>query len=93
MNSDSKQLVIVEWRDIMQTSGWEPQEEVDCPVIRSVGWLIPQEDPKTIKICNTLTPEAFSKNREEQAYGRTAYTKGYVTRLGSLTSEVTDTLH
>ena len=76
MNSDSKQLVIVEWRDIIQTSGWEPQEEVDCPVIRSVGWLIPQEDPKTIKICNTLTPEDFNKSKEDKESGITAYPKG-----------------
>ena len=99
MDSDSKQLVIVEWRDIMQTSGWEPQEEVDCPVIRSVGWLIPQEDPKTIKICNTLTPEDdlgthlpapedFDKNKEEKENGITAFPKGCVTRLEFLSCEV-----
>jgi len=88
MNSDSKQLVIVEWRDIMQTSGWEPQEEVDCPVIRSVGWLIPQEDPKTIKICNTLTPEDFNKSKEDKEYGITAFPKGCVTRLEFLSCEV-----
>ena len=88
MNSDSKQLVIVEWRDIMQTSGWEPQEEVDCPVIRSVGWLIPQEDPKTIKICNTLTSEDFNKSKEDKEYGITAFPKGCVTRLEFLSCEV-----
>tara|TARA_R100000988_G_scaffold78576_1_gene42347 strand:- start:111 stop:392 length:282 start_codon:yes stop_codon:yes gene_type:complete len=88
MNSDSKQLVIVEWRDIIQTSGWEPQEEVDCPVIRSVGWLIPQDDPKTIKICNTLTPEDFNKSKEDKEYGITAFPKGCVTRLEFLSCEV-----
>ena len=88
MNSDSKQLEIVEWRDIIQTSGWEPQEEVDCPVIRSVGWLIPQEDPKTIKICNTLTPEDFNKSKEDKEYGITAFPKGCVTRLEFLSCEV-----
>ena len=88
MDSDSKQLVIVEWRDILQTSGWESHDEVDCPVIRSVGWLIPQEDPKTIKICNTLTPEDFDKNKEEKEYGITAFPKGCVTRLEFLSCEV-----
>ena len=88
MNSDSKQLVIVEWRDIIHTSGWEPQEEVDCPVIRSVGWLIPQDDPKTIKICNTLTPEDFNKSKEDKEYGITAFPKGCVTRLEFLSCEV-----
>jgi hypothetical protein len=77
MDSNSKQLVIVEWRDILhdilQTSGWEPHDEVDCPVIRSVGWLIPQDDPKTIKICNTLAPEDFDKNKEDKEYGITAF--------------------
>lgn len=88
MDSDSRQLVIVEWRDIMQTSGWEPQEEVDCPVIRSVGWLIPQEDPKTIKIYNTITLEDFDKNKGEKEYGITAFPKGCVTRLEFLSCEV-----
>ena len=88
MDSDSKQLVIVEWRDILQTSGWESHDEVDCPVIRSVGWLIPQDDPKTIKICNTLAPENFDQTKEDKEYGITAFPKGCVTKLEFLSCEV-----
>ncbi len=66
MDSDSKQLVIVEWRDILQTSGCESHDEVDCPVIRSVGWLIPQDDLTTIKLCNTLAPENFDHTKGDK---------------------------
>ena len=82
------QLVIVEWRDIIQTSGWEPKEEVKCPVIQSVGWLIPQDDPNTIKICNTLAPEDFDESKEDKEYGITAFPKGCVTKLEFLSYEV-----
>ena len=82
------QLVIVEWRDILQTSGWEPKEEVKCPVVRSVGWLIPQDDPRTIKICNTLAPEDFDESKEDKEYGITAFPKGCVTKLEFLSYEV-----
>ena len=82
------QLVIVEWRDIIASAGWEPKEEVKCPVIRSVGWLIPQDDPSTIKICNTLAPEDFDESKEDKEYGITAFPKGCVTKLDFLSYEV-----
>lgn len=82
------QLVMVEWRDIIQTSGWEPKEEVKCPTIRSVGWLIPQDDQSTIKICNTLAPEDFDESKEDKEYGITAFPKGCITKLDFLSYEV-----
>ena len=82
------QLVIVEWRDIIQTSGWVSKEEVKCPIIRSVGWLIPQDDPHTIKICNTLAPEDFDESKEDKEYGITAFPKGCITKLEFLSYEV-----
>ena len=82
------QLVIVEWRDIIQTSGWESKEEVKCPIIRSVGWLITQDDPHTIKICNTVAPEDFDESKGDKEYGITAFPKGCVTKLEFLSYEV-----
>ena len=82
-------LVIVEWRDIIQTSGWESEEEVQCPVIRSVGWIIPSEDPNTIKICNTIAREDFDEKKDEKGYGITAFPKGCVDKIEYLTCEVT----
>lgn len=82
------QLVIVEWRDIIQTSGWETQEEVKCPVIRSVGWIITQDDPSTIKICNTIAPEDFDEKKDGKEYGITAFPKGCVERVEFLSCEV-----
>lgn len=82
-------LVIVEWRDIIQTSGWESEEEVQCPVIRSVGWVIPGEDPNTIKICNTIAPEDFDEKKDGKGYGITAFPKGCIQKIEYLTCEVT----
>lgn len=82
-------LVIVEWRDIIQTSGWESEEEVQCPVIRSVGWVIPSEDPNTIKICNTIAPEDFDEKKDGKGYGITAFPKGCIQKIEYLTCEVT----
>jgi hypothetical protein len=84
-------LVIVEWRDIIQTSGWEPHEDVRCPTIRSVGWLVEQDDPTTIKICNTLAPENF-EDKGNKEYGITAFPKGCVTKLEFLTCQVSNVL-
>ena len=84
------QLVIVEWRDIIATAGWEPKEEVKCPVIRSVGWLIPGSDNDTIKICNTLAPEDFDEKKDDKEYGITAFPKGCVTKLEFLSYEVSN---
>jgi hypothetical protein len=86
------QLVIVEWRDIIQTSGWETEEEVKCPTIRSVGWLIPQDNTDTIKICNTLAPEDFDESKGDKEYGITAFPKGCVTKVELLSYEVSNIL-
>ncbi len=82
-------LVIVEWRDIIQSSGWEPEDEINCPVIRSVGWIIPSEEPNTIKICNTIAPEDFDEKKDGKGYGITAFPKGCVEKIEYLTCEVT----
>jgi hypothetical protein len=49
-------LVEVTWQDIIQDSSWSGAESVECPVIRSVGWLA-HEDKKVLKIGGTMSQE------------------------------------
>ncbi len=53
-----KPLVIVEWRDIIATSGWE--QEISCPTLFTLGWLISQDDDTTI-IANTVDFDDFNE--------------------------------
>ena len=54
---EEKALVFVKWRDILQTADWTPANEVNCPTLMSVGWLI-SKDEKEIKIGSTLVVHA-----------------------------------
>ena len=74
-------LVIVEWRDIVQTGGWEPHDEVECPSIQSVGWLLENDNSDTIKICNTIVDD------DDKRYGITAFPKGCVSKIIFLSGE------
>jgi len=74
-----KELVIVEWRDIIATAGWE--KSVDCPTLFSVGWLI-SEDEDTVLIANTKDPEDFMEDQDQIVYyGLTRFPAGAVVRL------------
>ena len=74
-----KELVIVEWRDIIATAGWE--KSVDCPTLFSVGWLI-SEDEDTVLIANTKDPEDFMEDQGQIVYyGLTRFPAGAVVRL------------
>ena len=71
-----KELVVVEWRDIIATAGWE--QEISCPTLFSVGWLISQDDD-TILIGNTKDPDDFTgEGKSEVYYGLTAFPSGAV---------------
>ena len=48
-------LVIVKFRDVIQDSSWDGPDKVNCPVVKSVGWLVESDDP--IKIAGTLDEE------------------------------------
>ena len=63
-------LVILIWRDIIKDPGWDKHKEVDCPVLRSVGWKV-YEDSETIKIADTL-------DSEDEGYAVMALPKGCV---------------
>ena len=48
-----RELVLVEWVDIISDNGWAMAEDCHLPTFYTVGWLEYQDD-KVIKICNTL---------------------------------------
>ena len=48
----SPKLVKIRWRDVIATAGWEPEGEVDPPVLESWGFLI-QKNKNVIKIATT----------------------------------------
>ena len=74
-----KELVIVEWRDIIATSGWE--QEISCPTLFTLGWLISQDDDTTL-IANTLDPDDFmGENHPPVYYGFHAFPSGAVVEV------------
>jgi hypothetical protein len=71
-----KELVVVEWRDIIATAGWE--QSIDCPTLFSVGWLI-SEDDDTILIANTKDLDDFTGEGDPPIYyGLTRFPSGAV---------------
>lgn len=44
--AEEKILVIVEWRDIVATAGWE--EEPEIPTLKNVGWLLKEDSDKVV---------------------------------------------
>ena len=44
-----QRLVLITWKDILSCSGWEKPEDVECPELLTVGWLVSQ-DNDTVKI-------------------------------------------
>jgi len=79
--SKEKEIVIIKWRDILSCSGWEKEQDVECHIVYSVGWLISQTD-QTVKIASTLDYDDFTgEGREESKpipYGITAFPAGVV---------------
>ena len=74
-----KELVIVEWRDIIATSGWE--QEITCPTIFTLGWLVSQDD-NTITIANTVDFDDFTGDSHPPVYyGLHAFPAGAVVEI------------
>lgn len=61
-------LVEITWVDIVKYSGWEPHEDVELPLFKSLGWLV-YEDDFVIKIADTL-------DEEDVGFGIMAIPKG-----------------
>jgi len=72
------QLVTVEWRDILGTAGWEKPDEVNPPVITTVGYLI-HKDKDVIKIAHT-------KDEKGAWSGITAFPRGCVKSITNISS-------
>ena len=64
-------LVEITWVDIVKYSGWEPHEEVEIPVFKSIGWLV-YEDDFVIKIADTV-------DEDDTGFGIMAIPKGVET--------------
>ena len=69
-------LVIVHWKDIMATAGWEEGDDVDPPNFQTIGWLHSSSDD-TIKVGNTI-------GEDEKPYGITAFPIGCVEKIERL---------
>ena len=48
----SPKLVKIRWRDVIATAGWEPEADVDPPILESWGFLVLQ-NKNVIKIATT----------------------------------------
>ena len=81
---ETKELVLVKWRDVLSDDSWTLAKDVNCPVICSVGWLV-SDDGETLKIASTLDLDNFSEETKDEAkpipYGITAFPKGCVTEV------------
>ena len=84
-----RELVLVEWVDIISDNGWAMAEDCNLPTFYTVGWLEYQDD-KVIKICNTLdfddALEEHKKRDKPIGYSVTSFPVGCVTSLSFLDS-------
>jgi len=84
-----RELVLVEWVDIISDDGWTVAEDCHLPTFYTVGWLEYQDD-KVIKICNTLdfddALEEHKKRDKPIGYSITCFPAGCVTSLSFLDS-------
>ena len=83
----AKELVLVEWVDIISDDGWVVAEDCDLPTFYTVGWLEYQDD-RVIKICNTLdfddALEEHKKKEKPIGYAVTCFPAGCVVSLSFL---------
>ena len=84
-----RELVLVEWVDIISDDGWTVAEDCHLPTFYTVGWLEYQDD-KVIKISNTLdfddALEEHKKRDKPIGYSVTCFPAGCVTSLSFLNS-------
>ena len=79
---EEKQLVLVTWRDILQTSDWTPASEVFCHTFQSVGWFI-SKDEKEIKIGSTRGVQS-ADDPQGTPFSITAFPIGCVEEIKSV---------
>ena len=72
---EEKEIVLIRWRDILQSSDWTPASDISCPTFESIGWLVSKDD-KEIKIGGTLVVKA--DDPQGTPFGITAFPIGCV---------------
>ena len=86
-----RELVLVEWVDIISDDGWVVAEDCDLPTFYTVGWLEYQDD-RVIKICNTLdfedALEEHKKKDKPIGYAVTCFPAGCVVSLSFLSERM-----
>ena len=82
-----RELVLVEWVDIISDEGWVVAEDCHLPTFYTVGWL-EYQDERVIKICNTLdfddALEEHKKKEKPIGYAVTCFPAGCVVSLSFL---------
>jgi hypothetical protein len=73
-----KKLVIIFWKDIIQTSDWTLSSQVSCPTFQSVGWMVSETEDE-IKIGGTLA--VHSDDPQGTPFGITAFPRGCVQKI------------
>jgi len=84
--TEQKELVIVEWRDIIATSGWE--QEPTCPTFFNVGWLV-REDKDVIVLATTKDLDEFTGESSDPPpvyYGFHSFPRGAVVSVRPVSS-------
>ena len=83
----AKELILVEWTDIISDDGWVVAEDCHLPTFYSVGWLEHQDD-KVLKISNPLdfddALEEHKKKEKPIGYSVTCFPMGCVTSIKNL---------
>lgn len=73
------QLVLVTWKDIIATSGWEDGADVSCPLLSTIGWVY-SEDEDEMKVGNTVEL-TNAIGDVGQPYGITCLPKGCIVSI------------
>ena len=86
--AQEKELVVVEWQDIISDDGWVVAEDCELPTFYTVGWL-EYQDHSVIKIATTLDfDDALEEQKKKEkpiGYAITCFPTGCVTSLSFLT--------
>jgi len=77
----AKELILVEWVDIIADNGWVVEEDCHLPTFYTVGWL-EYQDEKVLKIVNTLDfDDALEEHKDKEkpiGYAVTCFPAGCV---------------
>ena len=80
----AKELVLIEWVDIISDDGWVVADDCHLPTFYTVGWL-EYQDEKVIKVSNTLDfDDALEEHKDKEkpiGYSVTCFPVGCVTSI------------